>query len=87
MKTKPIRTAPTDSKNRVRKIQSAPVSCKPPFSAFQELGYGGASTLEIATRAKVPKRELYTYFSNKQALVLFPETETPSIQDLRLTPD
>jgi AefR-like transcriptional repressor, C-terminal domain/Bacterial regulatory proteins, tetR family len=46
--------APANPK-RTRVLQAA-------FSAFQELGYAGASTLEIATRAKVSKRELYTLF-------------------------
>jgi AcrR family transcriptional regulator len=40
------------------------------FSAFMESGYGGASTLEIATRAKVSKRELYTLFDNKHAMLV-----------------
>jgi len=39
------------------------------FEAFRERGYAGTSTLEIATRAKVSKRELYTIFDNKQALL------------------
>jgi AcrR family transcriptional regulator len=39
------------------------------LAAFQELG-PGASTLEIATRAKVSKRELYTLFSDKHDLLL-----------------
>ena len=38
------------------------------LAAFQELGFG-ASTLEIATRAKVSKRELYTLFANKHDLL------------------
>jgi len=38
------------------------------FGAFLERGYAEASTLEIATRAKVSKRELYAHFDNKQAL-------------------
>lgn len=38
------------------------------FSVFAERGYAGASTLEIATRAKVSKRELYALFRNKEAL-------------------
>ncbi|HUO91279.1 MAG TPA: TetR/AcrR family transcriptional regulator [Rhizomicrobium sp.] len=38
------------------------------FCAFMEHGYAKASTLEIATRAKVSKRELYSHFENKQAL-------------------
>jgi AcrR family transcriptional regulator len=38
------------------------------LAAFHELGFS-ASTLEIATRAKVSKRELYTLFSNKHDLL------------------
>src|SRR5580698_7886280 len=38
------------------------------FGAFMEHGYTRASTLDIATRAKVSKRELYSHFENKQAL-------------------
>ena len=39
------------------------------FGAFMEHGYAGTSTLEIATRAKVSKRELYTLFSSKEAML------------------
>jgi AcrR family transcriptional regulator len=39
------------------------------FSAFQEFGYAGASTIEITTRAKVSKRELYRLFGNKRAML------------------
>lgn len=35
------------------------------FSAFTELGYSRTSTLEIATRARVSKRELYSVIGNK----------------------
>jgi AcrR family transcriptional regulator len=38
------------------------------FSIFAERGYSGTSTLEIAKRAKVSKRELYAQFRNKEAL-------------------
>ena len=34
-----------------------------------ELGYTEASTLKIATRAQVSKRELYALFGNKQAML------------------
>jgi AcrR family transcriptional regulator len=37
--------------------------------AFMELGYAEASTLEIATRAQVSKRELYALFGSKQAML------------------
>jgi AcrR family transcriptional regulator len=39
------------------------------FAAFTERGYEGTSTLEIATRASVSKRELYALFHNKQAML------------------
>jgi AcrR family transcriptional regulator len=38
------------------------------FGAFIEKGYEGTSTLEIATRAKVSKRELYALFRTKQEM-------------------
>ncbi len=37
--------------------------------AFMELGYAAASTLEIATRAQVSKRELYALLGSKQAML------------------
>lgn len=39
------------------------------FGAFMERGYAGTSTLEIATRAKVSKRELYALFPSKEAML------------------
>ena len=42
---------------------------KAAFGAFMERGYAGTSTLEIATRARVSKRELYALFENKQAML------------------
>jgi AcrR family transcriptional regulator len=39
------------------------------FSAFRESGYSGTSTLEIATRARVSKRELYALVGNKGELL------------------
>jgi AcrR family transcriptional regulator len=39
------------------------------FSIFVEEGYAGASTLRIATRAKVSKRELYALFGSKQGIL------------------
>jgi AcrR family transcriptional regulator len=39
------------------------------FAAFTESGYAAASTLEIATRARVSKRELYTLVGNKQEML------------------
>jgi len=40
------------------------------FEAFQERGYAATSTLEIATRARVSKRELYALVGNKQAMLI-----------------
>jgi AcrR family transcriptional regulator len=39
------------------------------FKEFMENGYAGASTLKIATRAKVSKRDLYANFGSKQAIL------------------
>ena len=40
------------------------------FEAFRERGYAATSTLEIATRAHVSKRELYALFGNKQKMLI-----------------
>lgn len=39
------------------------------FLVLMEQGYAGASTLEIATRAKVSKRELYAEFGSKRGIL------------------
>jgi AcrR family transcriptional regulator len=39
------------------------------YEVLMERGYAGASTLEIATRARVSKRELYTEFGNKSGIL------------------
>ena len=39
------------------------------FEVLMEQGYAGASTLDIATRAKVSKRELYAEFGNKAGIL------------------
>jgi AcrR family transcriptional regulator len=40
------------------------------FAAFMKSGYATASTLEIATRARVSKRELYALVGNKQEILI-----------------
>jgi AcrR family transcriptional regulator len=40
------------------------------FAAFMKSGYAAASTLEIATQARVSKRELYALVGNKQAMLI-----------------
>jgi len=40
------------------------------FSAFMESGFAAASTLEIATRARASKRELYALVGSKQEMLV-----------------
>src|SRR5215472_516253 len=40
------------------------------FAAFMKSGYAAASMLEIATRARVSKRELYALVGNKQEILI-----------------
>ena len=40
------------------------------MSAFMKSGYATTSTLEIATRARVSKRELYALVGNKQKMLI-----------------
>jgi len=40
------------------------------FAAFMKSGYAAASTLEIATEARVSKRELYALVGNKQEMLI-----------------
>jgi len=39
------------------------------FAVFRKRGFSGASTLEIATRAQVSKRDLYALFGSKHAML------------------
>jgi AcrR family transcriptional regulator len=45
------------------------------FAAFMEGGYSATSTLEIASRARVSKRELYALVGNKQEMLIACITE------------
>jgi len=40
------------------------------FAAFMKSGFAATSTLEIATRARVSKRELYALVGNKQEMLM-----------------
>src|SRR5947208_13664877 len=40
------------------------------FTAFMDSGYAKTSTLEIATRGRVSKRELYALVGNKQEMLI-----------------
>jgi AcrR family transcriptional regulator len=55
------------------------------MQSFMELGYAETSTLEIATRARVSKRELYTQFGNKQAMLA--AAITGRVQHMQLAPE
>ena len=54
------------------------------MQAFIELGYAETSTLEIATRARVSKRELYVLFGNKQAMLA--ECIVDRVQRMQVAP-
>jgi AcrR family transcriptional regulator len=43
---------------------------KAAFAAFTKSGYAAASMLEVATRARVSKRELYALVGNKQEMLI-----------------
>jgi len=40
------------------------------FAAFMDQGYAATSTLEIATRARASKRELYAHFGSKREMLI-----------------
>lgn len=52
-----------DNELRARILEAA-------FAAFMKRGYAATSTLEIATSARVSKRELYARVGNKQELLI-----------------
>jgi AcrR family transcriptional regulator len=55
------------------------------LKSFVEKGYAETSTLEIATRAKVSKRDLYANFRNKRTILL--ACIANRAQRMRLPPD
>jgi len=62
LKSRKVLAASPQSPVRERVLNAA-------FAAFMEKGYTGTSTLEIATRAKVSKRELYQICDDKGGLL------------------
>jgi AcrR family transcriptional regulator len=77
VKLKKTRKA-SETPSRERILQAA-------MQAFMELGYAATSTLEIATRACVSKRELYTQFGNKQAMLAAAISDR--VQRMQLIPE
>jgi len=66
-------TTPTPSKGRQARGDEPEVRARildAAFAAFMKSGYAATSTLEIATSARVSKRELYTLVGNKQAMLI-----------------
>jgi AcrR family transcriptional regulator len=60
------------AKLQVESTEEAPVRrriLEAAFSAFTESGFAETSTLEIATRARVSKRELYALFGSKNDIL------------------
>jgi AcrR family transcriptional regulator len=53
------------------------------FAAFMKRGYATTSTLEIATRARVSKRELYALVGNKQEMLIACISERAKRLDVR----
>ena len=75
---------------------SAPIDDLPPrrrailaaaFAVLMEQGYAGASTLDIATRAKVSKRELYAEFGSKRGILEALIASTAARMQVPLKPD
>src|SRR5262249_38788095 len=63
----------TMSKRRQKGVDDGAVRARildAAFAAFMKNGYAATSTLEIATRARVSKRELYTQVGNKQKMLI-----------------
>jgi AcrR family transcriptional regulator len=60
---KPRQSGSDETPARQRILEAA-------FSAFMESGFAAASTLEIATRARVSKRELYALVGSKQEMLV-----------------
>ena len=61
------------AKNRQQDVEESAVRARildAAFAAFMKNGYATTSTLEIATRARVSKRELYALVGNKQEMLI-----------------
>jgi AcrR family transcriptional regulator len=62
-------TAPPRPRVEGSEISTRERVLKAAFAVFRERGFSGASTLDIATRAQVSKRDLYALFGSKDAML------------------
>ena len=60
--TNPVKARAAAASPRARILKAA-------FAAFMRRGFAGTSTLDIATAANVSKREIYSRFGSKEALL------------------
>ena len=82
-------------RKKTAKKNTTPIDDQPPrrkailaaaYDVLMEQGYAGASTLEIARRAKVPKRELYAEFGSKSGILEALIAATAARMQLPLAP-
>lgn len=76
--TKAIETQGVSESHKERILSAAAES-------FLELGFERTSTAEIARRAKVSKREIYAYFTDKRAILLAAITELQDDMQSRMS--
>jgi AcrR family transcriptional regulator len=76
--TKAIKAEGVPETHRERILSAAAES-------FLELGFERTSTAEIARRAKVSKREIYTHFEDKRAILLAAITELQNEMQSRMS--
>jgi AcrR family transcriptional regulator len=69
MQGKKAVSAPGRAKARAAESSTRERVLKAAFAVFRRRGFSGASTLEIATRAQVSKRDLYALFGSKHAML------------------
>jgi AcrR family transcriptional regulator len=62
-------TAPPPSRGKASERSARERVLNAAFAVFRKRGFSGASTLEIATRAQVSKRDLYALFGSKHAML------------------
>jgi AcrR family transcriptional regulator len=69
MPSKKAVTVPPRSRGRVSDGATRDRALTAAFAVFRKRGFSAASTLEIATRAQLSKRDLYALFGSKHAML------------------